>query len=406
MPLSPLRRLLAPVALLVAAMVLRPRLPDFDPLYLQFLPWLPYAALGIALLLAAHSNRARLFSTGLLLLAVFWIIDTELQVSLAGDDPRLVYSLIGLAIPVAVLVLLLVPERGLFNRFGLLLVAFVPALVAVGSVIRAWLPGVGSAILTAMPILPVEGYYLSPVASVAFTAAFLPGIVLLLRRDSETDAALVSALMFSFVALAWFNLPRVSTVVFAAAAVALINSVMRAAFELAYRDELTGLPSRRALNERLKLLGKRYVIAMVDVDHFKQFNDTYGHDVGDDVLKMVATRIARVRGGGKAYRFGGEEFAILFPGKRLEQCLPHLEAVRETIGRYPLTPRDLRTRPRSRREGVHRRGRARRGEAVTVTVSIGAAERSSRQPAAAAVLEAADGALYRAKANGRNCLVH
>ena len=57
---------------------------------------------------------------------------------------------------------------------------------------------------------------------------------------------------------------------------------------MAFRDELTGLPGRRALNERLQRLPRQYVLAMTDVDHFKKFNDTHGHDVGDEVLKLVA----------------------------------------------------------------------------------------------------------------------
>ena len=91
-------------------------------------------------------------------------------------------------------------------------------------------------------------------------------------------------------------------------------AVLQDTFRMAFRDELTGIPSRRALNERLAALGNRYTIAMLDVDHFKNFNDTYGHDLGDQVLKMVAAHIAGVGGGGKAFRYGGEEFTVLFPG--------------------------------------------------------------------------------------------
>ena len=67
-----------------------------------------------------------------------------------------------------------------------------------------------------------------------------------------------------------------------------------------------------------------YTIAMVDVDHFKTFNDKHGHDVGDQVLQLVASRLARSPGGGRAYRYGGEEFTLIFPGRTREQALPHL----------------------------------------------------------------------------------
>ena len=65
--------------------------------------------------------------------------------------------------------------------------------------------------------------------------------------------------------------------------------VAHEAYQMAFRDELTGLPGRRALNERMQRLGRNYVLAMSDVDHFKRFNDTHGHDVGDQVLRLVAT---------------------------------------------------------------------------------------------------------------------
>jgi predicted signal transduction protein with EAL and GGDEF domain len=70
-------------------------------------------------------------------------------------------------------------------------------------------------------------------------------------------------------------------------------AVAHEAYQMAFRDELTGLPGRRALNERMQRLGRNYVMAMSDVDHFKKFNDTHGHDVGDQVLRLVASRCPR-----------------------------------------------------------------------------------------------------------------
>ncbi|KAG1250302.1 hypothetical protein G6F65_018792 [Rhizopus arrhizus] len=72
----------------------------------------------------------------------------------------------------------------------------------------------------------------------------------------------------------------------AAALTALSISLAHEGFHMAFRDELTGLPGRRALNERLQRMGRVYTLAMADVDHFKIFNDTHGHDVGDQVLRM------------------------------------------------------------------------------------------------------------------------
>ena len=107
----------------------------------------------------------------------------------------------------------------------------------------------------------------------------------------------------------------------AAALTSLCISLAHEGFHMAFRDELTGLPGRRALNEKLQRMGRIYTLAMADVDHFKVFNDTHGHDVGDQVLRMVAAQLRRVSGGGHAYRYGGEEFTLVFPARpRRKAC--------------------------------------------------------------------------------------
>jgi GGDEF domain-containing protein len=172
---------------------------------------------------------------------------------------------------------------------------------------------------------------------------------------------------------------------------------------MAFRDEMTGLPSRRALNEQLLGLGRQYAIAMLDVDHFKRFNDTYGHDVGDQVLKMVAKKMAAVKGGGKAYRYGGEEFTILFPRKKMAEAIPFLEDVRKTVAAYQLVIRGS-DRPKQEKDGKKQRSSGSGEKSVSVTISIGIAESGDSPRNTGEVIKAADKALYRAKNKGRNQL--
>ena len=187
---------------------------------------------------------------------------------------------------------------------------------------------------------------------------------------------------------------------------------------MAFRDELTGLPSRRALQEKLVALGPSYTIAMVDVDHFKKFNDTHGHDIGDQVLKLVGARLAQIDGGGKAFRYGGEEFAVLFPDKKVGEALPYLEALRQNIEGYKMSIRtehhrrsaarkdnDRRTKTKSAFSLDHAQApplRSNRAEQLSVNVSIGAAQRTDLLDTPQAVIRSADEALYRAKGAGRN----
>lgn len=172
------------------------------------------------------------------------------------------------------------------------------------------------------------------------------------------------------------------------------------AYFLAYRDDLTSLPSRRALNQLAMSLGRKYTVAMLDIDHFKKFNDTYGHDIGDQVLKLVAAKIGNVKGGGKAFRYGGEEFTIVFPGKTLAQALPELEAVREAIQDYKIVIRQVQRKTKQDRN-TKNNSKQSDYKTVMVTISIGVAIRNSKE-SFEQVLKFSDQALYKAKKKGRN----
>ena len=171
--------------------------------------------------------------------------------------------------------------------------------------------------------------------------------------------------------------------------------------QLAFMDELTSLPGRRALMNDLKHRHGQFILVMADIDHFKQFNDTHGHDTGDDVLRLVASQLGAVQGGGKAYRYGGEEFTLVFSASDLKQVRPHIEATRERIAAYPLVLRNREKRPPDSRQGRKQRGQASKGKVLHVTMSFGAALRVKGE-STEALMKRADKALYKAKQNGRN----
>jgi GGDEF domain-containing protein len=155
-----------------------------------------------------------------------------------------------------------------------------------------------------------------------------------------------------------------------------------------------------------------YTLAAVDIDHFKSVNDTYGHDTGDEVLSLVAAKLANATGGGQAYRVGGEEFSILFPGKTVAEVLPDLENLRREIEQsgFRLRGRDRRMSPRGpdRRTAAQKKSPRRKAISssppgyLRVTVSIGVAEPTAKNPTFEEVIDLADQALYRAKQGGRN----
>ena len=237
-----------------------------------------------------------------------------------------------------------------------------------------------------------------------FIAAFLLLAFQYWRHPRPLHAAQLVGLLGLFWMLPkTFILPFTLNIMCSQVMLMIAAAVAHEAYQMAFRDELTGLPGRRALNERLQRLGRNYVLAMSDVDHFKKFNDTHGHDVGDQVLRLVASKLSKMGGGGRAYRYGGEEFALVFAARSLEECLPHLEEIRESIASYQMHLRNQDSRPKDDQQGRQRRSGA-SASVVSVTVSIGVAERlEQRTPDQ--VLKSADQALYSAKGAGRNCVM-
>ena len=371
------------------------------------LGYLPYLLAVICIALADQFNRSRYVLLALLTAGSFWVIRNYLQVSLAEPEATRIFSALSIIMPLSLLFLMLIPERGIWNRFGLVYTLAIGVLVLAAPRIIEVIAILLGGRTEWLVIWPTDYWVLSLVATAAFTTATVAGLWMLLWRDDETEVALLVTLWAGLIVLAGFHMAYVSVALFNVAGLVQVLSILRSSHAMAYRDDLTGLLGRRALNERLEGLGPRYSIAMMDVDHFKKFNDTHGHDVGDEVLKMVAACIGRVGAGGTPFRYGGEEFCVVFPRKSAEESIDALEDVRESIADYRMTLRNKDQRPARAREGQRKRtGMATKIKSgtVAVTISIGLAEREEGQYAPAEVVKAADKQLYKAKQKGRNRL--
>jgi diguanylate cyclase (GGDEF)-like protein len=235
---------------------------------------------------------------------------------------------------------------------------------------------------------------------ILFTIA---GLVLLATAMVKRDPVLSGLLWAAAPMLFLLFAPRTVLTLSLVGLLALAISLMERSYWIAYFDELTGLRGRRALNEIFQGLEGDYCIAVVDVDHFKSFNDRYGHDVGDQVLWKVGAQLARVGGGGMAFRCGGEEFVVLFRGRPAEHAIRFADKLRQAIEAdvFYVRGHDRSQRPREERRRLYRPSRQRDSEPCTITVSIGVAEAPEGfRPEQ--VYKAADRALYRAKHAGRN----
>jgi diguanylate cyclase (GGDEF)-like protein len=393
-----------PLGLLVAASLLFPRIATLPPARRELLELAPYLVSAIGMFLAVHFHRGRPFVALLLTVLFYWCSRTWLATGITPLVPRGIFLAFAFLLPLDFALIAVMRERGLFTPVGRLRLG----LLAGQALLAYWL--LRHQLSDLEPYLVKQFVHLAVLDRLALPQpALLLAVVSLVVvgtlaavRQAPVDSGLLGALAALLVACALVTTPDLPVAFCTAGALIVTLAILQDSYNMAFRDDLTGIPSRRALNEGLHGIGRRYTIAMVDVDHFKKFNDTYGHDVGDQVLRMVARKLMAVGGGGKAYRYGGEEFTILFPGRRLAEALPHLEELRTAIAGYRMQLRGD-DRPKESRTGQSRRGSGSGdGTAVSVTVSIGVAESGDGHGSPGEVIKAADKALYKAKKQGRN----
>jgi diguanylate cyclase (GGDEF)-like protein len=346
-----------------------------------------FGALVAAVLLSFYYDQSRLLCTA----SVVFL--TILAFGSPATDSTSVQLAAAILIPLNFGLFALVKERGVITLYGLPKVGIVAAQAAGVFLIRN-----GN--------FSNQEASLGSLTQLSFAIGALALLWLVFSRRTKVEQGLLWALVAMFLGL---NQPEIessspaSDALFfysGTAGVILVFAVLEHGYDMAFRDELTGLPGRRAFNDVMGRLGGTYSIAMCDVDHFKKFNDTYGHDVGDQVLRKVAAKLSRIGGGGRAFRYGGEEFLIVFRGRSAREAEPFVESLRGEIADtgFVLRGPDGLTRTARSSEGTDPAPR------VSISVSVGIAERSKRHSTPELVMDAADAALYGAKEAGRNCV--
>ena len=175
-----------------------------------------------------------------------------------------------------------------------------------------------------------------------------------------------------------------ATLYLASAGLVLVVAAVESAFAMAYHDELIGLPARRALNDARLRVDGTHMVAMVDVDHFKKFNDTWGHATGDQVLRLVAQCFkGNTKGRDTAARYGGEEFVVVLPQTSVDNAITVADQIRRSVESKKIVKRST-------------------GETLgSITLSLGVAKYIPGEPIAETI-DRADACLYAAKRAGRN----
>jgi len=370
-------------------------LPDELAAFLRVYPWV---VLALGALLGLRFRRGRV----VLAVAAIALADRMLLrfgPGAAGEETaRWAFNATAFLLPLDLAWLCLARERGTLTPTGFLRLCAIGAQPAVVSFIwlsyqprlvallaRRALPG------GAGPALAVPN-----AALLSFGCSFAIVAVALAMRRKALEVGFLWAIIAAFVALE--SAPP-ATLYLATGELILVVALLESTFAMAFRDPLTGLPSRRAFDEAAEKLAGPYAIAMVDVDHFKAVNDRHGHDVGDQILRMVAARLEMAGAGARAYRVGGEEFALVFTNRPRDEVLRELEALRVGISQTGFA---VRSPDRPKRKPKRTAPREAPALQLSVTVSVGFAECGARFATPAQVFKAADAALYRAKREGRD----
>jgi len=386
---------LAPIFILLALSFYGyQKYPQLPQVIVNGIIFLPILLALLVIVLTIHFNRSVVF------FYVVLVAIANIVLGLTLADTRLSYGLLSGFLPLLLLLFTVFPDRGIFSLRAIpayaSLALTIMFTITVTSLEPDWITHI---LLTDwLPARYFDWTSQSQTVLIISVIVFMSMLVLYFLRPSPHMSAGLGVLIMIITQLHFGDVNRSLNVFSSTALMMCLYAVLQESWRMAYLDELTELPTRRALREKFQKIGGLYTVAMVDVDHFKKFNDTYGHDTGDAVLRMISTKLSKVTGGGASYRYGGEEFSVVFNGKSSEDAKPHLEALRETIANTPFIIN------RASRRKSDKKVKHEKKKSVTVTVSIGVADSAIKSSSPWDILKIADKALYRAKAKGRNCV--
>lgn len=365
---------------------------------------LPYLFIFTGMVLSWVFHHSREFHILLLSGSTYWLIqNTSLVENGNNINIYLLYGLVCVLLPINITAISLLSERGIINFHGLKRLA----VLVLQAMFVYWLSQADIRQLGLLfefkfiELAFIKQNTIPHVAQVIFALCLAYLLIKTFLQPGLLLAARSSVLISLWLSLNVFNESYTAILWFSIIGITLLAAMVLNSKQLAYLDELTNLPSRRALKQYLATLGKHYSIAMVDIDHFKKINDKYGHDIGDQVLRRLASYLRKVQGGGRAFRYGGEEFTIVFAGKDLDESFLFTDHLREVIANNPFIIRNNK-RPKQRPEKPVKIPPIKE---IKVTISVGIAQRSDLLLTTDEVIKVADDNLYKAKRKGRNQVV-
>ena len=365
--------------------------PDFS----GFLLYFPYVSIGFIGLAGLKYNQTRVFVISLLLaFGHYSTVNPDILLGLGLGKIRL-RQIFSLAYPLGITAILLTKENPLHHKRAILQLSlgFLPLIFFTGFFLYypyAFNNFVSTNLFQLKGLINFPQYSLIGLAGYALFVFY---------NKDERISLFKMAILFCFITFFFavhvgidFNISKEklilsSVISFFTISCVLLHALLHSYWQKTYYDELTKIPNRRALEERLTGLSGKYTMGMIDVDHFKKFNDNYNHEMGDHVLIFLASILDKHLDG-QIYRYGGEEFCAIFPKMEQAEAYESAEKVRSMLKEQKI--------PIRLKNGTVRK--------VQITISIGLAKaKPNSNPHD--TIKAADKALYKAKKEGRNKVI-
>ena len=362
--------------------------PDFS----GFLLYFPYVSIGFIALAGFKYNQTRVFMISLLLAFGYYsVINPDLLLGLGLGKIRL-RQIFALSYPLGITSILLSKENPLYHRRAILqfFLGFYPLLFFAGFFI--YFPHTFNSFVNAN-VFKIKSLINFPQYSLIGPVGYASFVFFV---KDERMPLFKMAILFCFISFFFavhvgidFNITKEklilsSVISFLVISCVLLHAIFHTYWQKTYYDELTKIPNRRALEERLSGLPSKYSMAMIDVDHFKKFNDNYNHEMGDQVLVFIASLLEKHLDG-QVYRYGGEEFCAIFPKTDAANAHASADKVRKMF--------------KDQKIPIHLKNGTVRKVQITISIGVATAKPDSNPHD---TIKAADKALYKAKKAGRN----
>jgi GGDEF domain-containing protein len=395
-------------------------LPPLSPeimshkMFTNFLVLVPYLGLFLIAILGWQINQTRVFWSSLLLVGLYhFFIHSSEFFELSVTRARSI-EIITVSYPLSISIIYFMRESQLWSDKSLtrVLLGLWPFLIFTG--LYNWAPAVYQNLFFWSPSNTAQLFHIPTLTILAY-AVFL--LVVIFEPDSKPKSYLIALATTTIPFLFCAQISLITNdsptntfknfnliMAFSIMTGILLHAILRLYWQKVYLDILTEIPNRQALNERLMTLQHPYALAMIDIDHFKKFNDVYGHAEGDNVLRLVALTL-KEHLEQNVYRYGGEEFCAVFTDEQAKGAHIHMEQTRRTLEKREFLLRVLdREKPNFIKE-LTQKTKPKPEKGVQITISVGVAYSNPKTKSYEDVIHSADKALYKAKEKGRNQVV-